>query len=89
MPYLSGSEVALDTIRGKVVLLNFWATWCGACRSEMPSLENLYRDFHHYPDFAVLTVSIDQRGKPAVAQFMASNGYNFPVLLDTGNATNG
>jgi len=55
----------------------------------MPSLENLYRDFHHYPDFAVLTVSIDQRGKPAVAQFMASNGYNFPVLLDTGNATNG
>lgn len=87
LPYLNGSEVALDTIHGKVVLLNFWATWCGACRSEMPSLENLYRDFGHYPDFAVLTVSIDQRGKPAVAQFMASNGYNFPVLLDTSNAT--
>lgn len=87
LPYLNGSEVALDTIRGKVVLLNFWATWCGACRSEMPSLENLYRDFGHYPDFAVLTVSIDQRGKPAVAQFMARNGYNFPVLLDTSNVT--
>lgn len=87
LPYLSGSEVALDSIRGKVLLLNFWATWCGACRSEMPSLENLYRDFRHYPDFAVLTVSIDQRGKPAVAQFMASNGYNFPVLLDTSNVT--
>jgi len=87
LPYLNGSDVALNTIRGKVVLLNFWATWCGACRSEMPSLENLYRDFRHYPDFAVLTVSVDQRGKPAVAQFMASNGYNFPVLLDTSNAT--
>ena len=87
LPYLNGSEVALDKIRGKVVLLNFWATWCGACRSEMPSLETLYRDFRHYPDFAVLTVSIDQRGKPAVAQFMASKGYNFPVLLDTSNVT--
>jgi pSer/pThr/pTyr-binding forkhead associated (FHA) protein/peroxiredoxin len=87
LPYLTGSEVALDKIRGKVVLLNFWATWCGACRSEMPSLEALYRDFRHYPDFAVLTVSIDQRGKPAVAQFMASKGYNFPVLLDTSNVT--
>lgn len=87
LPYLNGPEASLGAMHGKVVLLNFWATWCGACRSEMPSLENLYRDFRHYPDFAVLTVSIDQRGKPAVAQFMASNGYNFPVLLDTGNVT--
>lgn len=87
LPHLNGPEVSLGAMHGKVVLLNFWATWCGACRSEMPSLENLYRDFRHYPDFAVLTVSIDQRGKPAVAQFMASNGYNFPVLLDTSNVT--
>ena len=62
LPYLNGGDAALNTIRGKVVLLNFWATWCGACRSEMPSLETLYRDFRHYPVFAVLTVSVDQRG---------------------------
>jgi pSer/pThr/pTyr-binding forkhead associated (FHA) protein/peroxiredoxin len=87
LPHLNGPEVSLGAMHGKVVLLNFWATWCGACRSEMPSLEKLYRDFRHYPDFAVLTVSIDQRGKPAVAQFMARTGYNFPVLLDTSNVT--
>jgi peroxiredoxin len=74
-------------MRGKVVLLIFWATWCPSCRSEMPSLENLYRDFRSYSDFAVLAVNIDQRGKPAVIQFMANNGYDFPVLLDPSNAT--
>ena len=76
-------------MRGKIVLLNFWATWCGACRSEMPSLENLYRDFRSYQDFAVLAVSIDRRGNRAVAQFMANNGYNFPVLLDGENIASG
>jgi pSer/pThr/pTyr-binding forkhead associated (FHA) protein/peroxiredoxin len=85
LPNLDGTEVSLDAMRGKIVLLNFWATWCGACRSEMPSLEGLYRDFSSYPDFAVLTVSIDQRGKPSVGEFMVRNGYDFPVLLDTGN----
>jgi len=83
---LNGTDVTLNAMRGKVVLLNFWATWCPACRSEMPSLENLYRDFRSDHDFAVLTVSIDQDGKPAVTQFMANNGYDFPVLLDPSNA---
>lgn len=87
LPALNETETSLSAMRGKVMLLNFWTTWCGSCRSEMPSLENLYRDFSSYPDFALLTVSIDQHGKPAVTQFMASNGYNFPVLLDTSNAT--
>ena len=84
---LSGIDVTLSTMRGKVILLNFWATWCPSCRREMPSLETLYRDFRSYHDFAVLTVSIDQGGKPAVTQFMANNGYDFPVVLDPSNAT--
>ena len=84
---LTGIDVTLSTMRGKVILLNFWATWCPSCRREMPSLETLYRDFRSYHDFAVLTVSIDQGGKPAVTQFMANNGYDFPVVLDPSNAT--
>jgi peroxiredoxin len=87
LPQLEGTDVSLATMHGKVVLLNFWATWCGACRSEMPSLEKLYRNFHSYRDFAVLTVNIDQRGKPAVAQFITTSRYDFPVLLDASNAT--
>ncbi|HXR36019.1 MAG TPA: redoxin domain-containing protein [Candidatus Binataceae bacterium] len=89
LPNLDGTEVSLEAMRGKIVLLNFWATWCGACRSEMPSLENLYRDFRSYQDFAALAVSIDRRGNRAVAQFMANNGYNFPVLLDGENVASG
>jgi peroxiredoxin len=87
LPELNGTDVTLNAMRGKVVLLNFWATWCSACRREIPSLENLYRDFRSDPNFAMLTVSIDQNGKPAVTQFMADNGYDFPVLLDPSNAT--
>jgi pSer/pThr/pTyr-binding forkhead associated (FHA) protein/peroxiredoxin len=87
LPDLAGADVALHSMRGKVVLLNFWATWCPHCRSEMPSLEKLYRNFRSYRDFALLTVNVDRRGKPVVKQFMASGGYNFPVLLDPSNRT--
>ncbi len=84
---LNGGDVTLNTMRGKVVLLNFWATWCLSCRGEMPSLEKLYRDFRAYPDFTMLAVSVNQDGKPAVTHFMADNGYDFPVLLDPSNVT--
>jgi pSer/pThr/pTyr-binding forkhead associated (FHA) protein/peroxiredoxin len=84
---LDGNEESLGGMLGKIVMLNFWATWCAVCRGEMPSLEKLYRDFHSYPDFTMLTVSIDQDGKPAVTRLMADSGYDFPVLLDPTNAT--
>lgn len=87
LPDLAGADVALHSMRGKVVLLNFWATWCPHCRSEMPSLEKLYRNFRSHRDFALLTVNVDSRGKPVVKQFMATGGYNFPVLLDPSNRT--
>jgi peroxiredoxin len=81
---LAGNWVSLDSLRGKVVLLNTWATWCGACRSEMPSLNQLYSDFSRYPSFALLTVSLDQQ-TDKVAPFLERNGYHFPVLLDPNN----
>jgi thiol-disulfide isomerase/thioredoxin len=70
LPALDGSEVALRSVRGKVVMLNFWAPWCGACRSEMPALEGLYRDLRSNPDFALITVSGSGRGAGPVAQFI-------------------
>jgi pSer/pThr/pTyr-binding forkhead associated (FHA) protein/peroxiredoxin len=79
---LQGKSVSLSNFRGKLVLLNFWATWCGACRSEMPSLENLYRNLRQDSRFVVLTVSVDQQGSSAVQPFLQQSGYDFPVLLD-------
>ncbi len=66
------------------MLLNFWATWCGACRSEIPSLERLYKNLRR-DSFVVLTVNIDQRGSQAVQTFLNRNGYELPVLLDQHN----
>jgi peroxiredoxin len=86
LPALDGTEVSLEAMHGKIVLLNFWASWCGPCRIEMPSLEHLYRDFSAYRDFALLTVNTEQRDTPWVQNFMANNGYDFPVLLDAGSA---
>lgn len=84
---LDGDDVTLGAMRGKILLLDFWATWCSACRSELPALQQLYRDLRSNRDFAMLTVNINQDGKSAVTQFMADNGYDFPVLLDLSNAT--
>jgi peroxiredoxin len=79
---LAGQWVSLASFRGKIVLLNFWATWCGACRGEMPSLEKLYKDLGRYDDFVILAVSLDQQGRDTVVPFMQKNGYEFTVLLD-------
>ena len=84
LPDLQGKSVSLTDFHGKVVLLNFWATWCGACRGEMPSLKNLYQNLRN-PDLAILTVNIDQQGASAVHNFLTQNDYTFPVLLDQSN----
>lgn len=82
---LNGNAVSLKSLRGKVVFLNVWATWCGPCREEMPSIESLYNDFKHYPNFVILAVSQDTGDPQEVAAYIAQNGYHFDVLLDPTN----
>jgi len=82
---LDGKTVTLSKLRGKVVFLNIWATWCGPCREEMPSIEKLYEKLRGNPGFVILAVSQDSDGKAAVAPFMAKYGFKFPVLLDPSN----
>jgi thiol-disulfide isomerase/thioredoxin len=78
-----GAEVNLADYKGKVVLLNFWATWCGPCELEIPwfkEFEQTYKD----QGFAVLGISEDEDGWPAVRPYMKARAMNYRVLLDDG-----
>ena len=80
-PDLNGQQVSLSEHRGKVVLVNIWATWCPPCRQEMPSMQKLYERFNG-ENFEILAVSIDSKGSEAVAPFIRTMNLTFPVLLD-------
>lgn len=77
---LSGAKVRLSEARGKVVLVNFWAEWCGPCKAEMPFMENLYRAFKD-KGLVILAVSVDKSEK-AVKVFVSDKKLTFKVLLD-------
>jgi peroxiredoxin len=78
---LSGSNMRLQEQRGQVVLVNFWATWCGPCRKEMPHL-NRIADKYKSSGLVLLGVNVDDNVRNA-ADLSAKLGVNFPVLLDT------
>jgi peroxiredoxin len=78
---LNGHLITLSDLRGKVVLLNFWATWCGPCRVEMPTMEQLYRMFPR-KDFDILAVSIDAQGVAVTRPFQEEYHLTFPILHD-------
>jgi len=79
---MNGQVVALSDLRGKVVLLNFWATWCGPCRVEMPAMEQLYRTYPR-KDFEILAVSTDAQGAAVTRPFQQENHLTFPILHDS------
>jgi DsbE subfamily thiol:disulfide oxidoreductase len=76
-----GSSLALSELRGKVVVLNFWATWCVPCRDEMPALENV---FQKHGSRGLVVVGIDvQESADKVLAFLPEVGVSFPILLDS------
>jgi peroxiredoxin len=78
-----GPVLRLGDHRGKVVLLNFWATWCVPCREEMPAMERLFRRFSG-DGLVVLAVSVDAQGAAAVTPFLDTQRLTYPVGLDPG-----
>ncbi len=81
LPDLDGREVSLKDYRGKVVFLNFWATWCKPCEDEMPSMQSLYNALKDKP-FEILAVSVDSEGPEVVRKFVERYNLTFPVLHD-------
>jgi peroxiredoxin len=75
-----GKKFALKDFRGKIVFLNFWATWCAPCREEMPAMERLYQEFKQR-NFVILAVNIKDRRENAV-QFVKELKLTYPVVLD-------
>lgn len=80
---LDGSQVRLSDLKGRVVLVNIWATWCPPCRAEMPTIQTVYEQYRDQ-GFTVLAVDQDE-APPIVAAFMNENKLTFPALLDAGN----
>ena len=80
LPGVNGRPVSLSQYRGKVVLLDFWATWCGPCRSEIPSFVALQKKYRKQ-GLVVIGLSIDQGGSRVVADFARRNKVNYPVAI--------
>jgi thiol-disulfide isomerase/thioredoxin len=81
LPALDGRTARLSDLKGRVVLLNFWATWCPPCRAEMPAMDRLYRDLEP-KGFTILAVDYKEP-VDAVRTYITELGLSFPILLDT------
>jgi peroxiredoxin len=87
LPGLSGEKLSLAGFKGKLVMLNFWATWCPPCRAEMPSMQKLYTQLKA-DGFEILAVNLQENAK-TVSDHIKKNGFTFPVALDASGSVGG
>ena len=79
----NGKILALNDLKGKVVFINFWATWCPPCKSEMPDFDRVYADYGDDVVFMMINMTDGSRDTvESAAAFVADNGYSFPVYYD-------
>lgn len=76
-----GNDISLSSMKGKVVMLNFWATWCAPCREEIPSMMTLNQKMADKP-FQMMAVSIDDGGNDSCQEFFKRTGFKLPYYLD-------
>lgn len=81
---MAGNEVNLSDFFGKPIIINFWATWCGPCKSELPAFNNMYEKYKDDVHFLFVNLTDGSRETmEGVTQFMEEEGYTFPVYFDT------
>jgi thiol-disulfide isomerase/thioredoxin len=83
LPSRSGDIVSLEQLQGQVVMINFWASWCGPCREEMPLLDQMYKRYSPL-GFTLLGINVEANSKDA-EKMLAKVPVSFPVLFDTEN----
>lgn len=72
---------SLENYKGKVIFLNFWATWCPPCKKEMPDIENIYKEYgENKKDVVILGVNSEKENE--VKKFLKDKGYTFPIVID-------
>jgi peroxiredoxin len=79
-----GAQVSLASLKGNVVMVNFWATWCVPCRQEMPHLQALYERYHDL-GFELLAVNVEKDKAAEVSKWLDETPVTFPVLFDPNN----
>ncbi|WP_042144640.1 TlpA disulfide reductase family protein [Paucisalibacillus sp. EB02] len=82
LPLLDGEMVKLSELSGQKVLINFWASWCGPCKKEMPELEQLYAEHGDEIKIIAINATDSERNEQVVREYIDENGYTFPVALD-------
>lgn len=80
---VNGKNSKLSDYKGKIIMLNLWATWCPPCRAEMPSMEKLHNNFKN-KDFVIIAVSQGEDIE-TVKKFLNNNNYSFPLFIDKNN----
>ena len=78
-----GKSVSLSNFLGKPIVINFWATWCGPCKSELPAFQKIYESYGEDITFLMVNMTDGRDTEEVVKEFMADNSYTFPVYFDT------
>jgi thiol-disulfide isomerase/thioredoxin len=86
---LSGEEIALEHLKGKKVILNFWATWCPPCKKEMPEMQKISKTHEEEVEILAINSTDNEKSVKSVEDFIEEGGYTFTVLLDPEGKVNG
>lgn len=84
---LNGNTVSLEDYKGKVLFLNFWATWCGPCRQEIPDFIEMY-DKYQEKGLEIIGISLDRLSESKLKQWVDKNKINYPVVMATQEVVN-